>query len=154
MYCARDALWETQRFCSSQLAQPLGCHGTESEDNCRRSSSGTDGTARFSSIRPCRKRWFGDGAGKAWERDHLPRCEAYIGVEDVSANASRIDENGEAPRYPKVAQDENLEALAVLPGKTEGPIRLISLRASVGGRTSDNIARNPIAAFWDLWEIP
>ena len=134
MYCARDALWETQRFCSSQIAQPLGCHGTESEDNCRRSSSGTDGTARFSSIRPCRKRWFGDGAGKAWERDHLPRCEAYIGVEDVSANASRLDEHDETPRYPKVAQDENLEALAVLPGKTEGPIRLISLRASVGGR--------------------
>ena len=70
----------------------------------------------------------------------------------MSANASRIDENGEAPRYPEVAQDENLEALAVLPGKTEGPIRLISLRASVGrgGETSVNIARNPIAA----WEIP
>ena len=124
MYCARDALWETQRFCSSQLAQPLGCHGTESEDNCRRSSSGTDGTARFSSIRPCRKRWFGDGAGKAWGRDHLPRCEAYIGVEDVLANASHLNQNDETPRYPEVAEDENLEAIAVLPHPLAGAVQL------------------------------
>ena len=133
MSCGRDAPRQTQRFGSSQLAQRLGCHGTESEDNCRRSSSGTGGTARFSSIRPCRKRWFGDGAGKAWERDHLPRCEAYIGVEDVSANASRLDEHDETPRYPEVAQDENLETVEVLPVKAHGRVRM-SAEASAGGK--------------------
>ena len=47
-----------------------------------------------------RKRWLGDGAGKARGRD-----------------VSRVDENGEAPRYPEVAQSKDLETFALLPVK-------------------------------------
>ena len=134
MSCARDALWERRDLSRASLPNLWSAMAPKVKTTA--AARLLEPAAQRDSLppRPCRKRWFDDGAGKAWGRDHLPRCEAYIGVEDVSANASRIDENGEAPRYPKVAQDENLEALAVLPGKTEGPIRLIFLRASVGGR--------------------
>ena len=53
-----------------------------------------------------------------------------------------------------MAQDENLEANAVLPGETEGPVRMSPLRVHRWeARQVWIMCGYPIAAFWDLWKI-